>query len=89
MSDGAKATDRELTENERALQLAATMVATMRERYKLSADEMNLALSIAMEVNRRAWEGDTEAARIVLDAVGEIAAGVSAIAARRGVKTAH
>ena len=79
----------ELSESERGLQLAATMVETMRERYDLSADEMNHVLSIAAEVNRRAWEGDTEAARIVLDAVGEIAAGVSAIAAGRGVKRAH
>ena len=56
---------KELTEGERTLALACTLVRVLEERYQLPGEEMKLACSIALQVNLMAEGGNADALAIV------------------------
>ena len=58
----------DITENERTLALACTMIEVLQERHALSRDEMTLVCSLALEVNLKAEAGNPDAAAIVVHA---------------------
>ena len=49
-----------LSEHDRALQLASTMVEVMRERHGFSETEMNFVAKVAMQVLIKAWDSRRE-----------------------------
>ena len=84
----------ELNNDERTLALAATMVETMRERYGLSDEEMDVVTSLATQVLLLGELPDEdprgrEARRIILEAMHRLSGLVADIHDARDRKTVN
>ena len=82
-------TDATMTQPEQTLALAATMIETMRERYRLSDGEMDYVLSIALQVHQHALAGNEDAWQIVTEATGRLSGVVAQMARAIDKKTEH
>ena len=88
-----------LTEKDRPLQLAATMIEVFRERYDCSEVEMDFVVKTSLAVLFKCWDARedppkvkreaSEARTIVLAAVGRISGVIAGIAAARDGRTVN